>query len=295
MSNRRILIALAHPDDESFGLGGLIGKYVAEGVDVYLICTTNGDAGTIDPEYLQGFDSKAALRLAELDCAAQVLGFKEVFTFGYKDSGMMGAAENDDPESSWYVWNNRPEELTDRVIRVMREVKPQVVITFNKYGGYGHPDHIAIQRAATEAFNKAGDPAYAIDGLPPYQPQKLYYISIPRLMVQIGILRARLKGENPEKMGRNHDIDMIAIARHAEPSHVKVDIKDYLETWQLASACHASQGGGMGSTIPRWLQNLISSKQGLTRVYPPPSADKLDEEDLFSHVQTEEAAEPTVL
>ncbi|PJF22922.1 MAG: GlcNAc-PI de-N-acetylase, partial [Phototrophicales bacterium] len=163
---RRILIAFAHPDDESFGLGGLIAKYVDDGAEVYLICTTNGDAGTIPPEMLNGYNSVAELRLSELQCAAQKLGLKEVFTFGYKDSGMMGAETNNDPQASWYVWQNNPDELIQRVVTVIRQINPQVVITFNRYGGYGHPDHIAIQRATEKAFFLAGDPSYMSGDLP---------------------------------------------------------------------------------------------------------------------------------
>ncbi|GAB4519072.1 MAG: PIG-L family deacetylase [Anaerolineae bacterium] len=288
MADRRILIAMAHPDDESFGLGGLIAKYVDAGVDVYLICSTNGDAGTIDPELLEGYESKAALRLAELDCAAEKLGFKEVFKLGYKDSGMMGAPENNDPESSWSVWNHHPAELVQRVTEIIRQVKPQVVITFNRYGGYGHPDHIAIQRATTEAFHKAGDAAYTDSALPPYQPQKLYYTSIPRYFVQIGIWRARMKRQDPRKMGRNNDIDLIAIMQNAEPPTVRVDIQNYMQAWTEANACHVSQGGGRMTITPPWLRMLLGTRQGLTRIFPAPVRKGIDEADLFTAVTLDE-------
>ncbi len=85
-----MLVSFAHPDDESFGMGGSIAKYAASGVDVALICSTNGDVGTVDEERLQGFDSVAELRLHELHCAAETLGIKVVITFGYRDCGMMG-------------------------------------------------------------------------------------------------------------------------------------------------------------------------------------------------------------
>lgn len=288
MSNRRILIAFAHPDDESFGLGGLISKYVDEGADVYLICTTNGDAGTIDPEMLKGYESKAALRLAELDCASKLLGFKEVFTFGYKDSGMMGAPENDDPESSWFIWTHTPEAMTRRVVEVIRQVQPQVVITFNEYGGYGHPDHIAIQRATTQAFHKANDPDFITPGYQPYQPQKLYYNSIPAWLVRIGILRAQMKGQDPRKMGRNNDIDMMAIVENARPPHVRVNISKYMDAWAAASACHTSQGGGRGGSVPQWIRRAFGVNQGLTRVYPPAPTNRVDEYDLFANVILDE-------
>src|SRR5689334_3486846 len=128
MAERRLLISLAHPDDESFGLGGIIAKYVAEGVDVYYICATNGDRGTVSPELLNGYASIAELRLAELDCASEKLGFKKVYKFGYKDSGMMSSEDNKDAEC---LWQAPQDQVTRQVVQVIREIQPQVVITFN--------------------------------------------------------------------------------------------------------------------------------------------------------------------
>src|SRR5436309_1317223 len=149
MSNRRLLISYAHPDDESFGLGGLIARYVAEGVEVSLICATSGERGTVKEEFLKGYDSVKELRLAELDCAAEKLKLKHIVKLGYKDSGMMGSETSNDADC---LWQATEDDVTRRVVEVIRDLKPQVVVTFNKYGGYGHPDHIAIQRATTKAF-----------------------------------------------------------------------------------------------------------------------------------------------
>ncbi len=287
MSNRRLLIALAHPDDEAFGYGGLITKYVAQGIDVYLIVSTNGDVGTVAPEFLNGYQSVAELRLAELDCAAQKLGFKEVFKLGYRDSGMMGSATSLDPACSWQAPR---EEIAYRVTEIIRKVRPQVVITFNKYGGYGHPDHIAIQRATTDAFRLAGDANCVTEGLAPYQPQKLYYSSFPTLLMRWNILRVRMKGQDPRRMGRNKDIDLMKILENAEPPHALVDVRDYLVAWDEASACHASQlGGGSMPQLPMWLRRRVRGKQGFTRIYPPPAANRVDEHDLFEGVRLEEA------
>ena len=281
MSQRRMLIALAHPDDESFGLGGLIARYVAEGVEVYLICSTDGGAGTVSPELLNGYNSVAELRLAELDCAASKLGFKKVFTFGYKDSGMMNSETSKDPECSWQAPR---EELARKVVEVIREVQPQVVITFNRYGGYGHPDHIAIQRATVDAFKLAGDSNYDT-GQAAYQPQKLYYPASPRWPLQWRIFRLRMRGENPRQMGRNKDIDVVKILENIEPVHVKINVLDYLEAWDDASNCHTSQlAGGLGRP-PMWLRRLAFREQGLTRVFPEPQENRVTENDLFAGVR----------
>ncbi len=288
MPNRRLLISFAHPDDESFGLGALIGRYVAEGVEVVYLCATNGDVGTVSPEMLNGYSTIAELRLAELDAAAQVLGLSAVRLLGYKDSGMMNSDTSQDPASLWATWQRDPDSVTRRVVEVIRQVQPQVVVTFNKYGGYGHPDHIAIQRATVAAFRLAGDPEYRIDDLPPYTPQKLYYNAFPTLALRIGILLLRLRGKDPRRLGRNQDIDAQAILDNVEPIHTKVDIRGYYDIWDRASACHPSQGGGRGGIAPRWLRKLLGGTQGFTRVFPVPAANRVDEHDLFAGVHVNE-------
>ncbi len=285
MSNRRLLISMAHPDDESFGLGGLIAKYAAEGVDVYLICSTDGGAGTVAPEMLNGYNSISELRLAELDCASAVLGFKKVFLLGYKDSGMMNSETSLDPECSWQAPR---EEMARRVVEIIREVRPQVVITFNRYGGYGHPDHIAIHRATMDAFTLAGDSAYITEGQVPYAPQKLYFGAFPTWRLRYNIMLIRLSGKDPRQMGRNKDIDLMEILDHAEPVHTRINIKPYLEIWDEASRCHASQLAGGLVRGPIWMRKLLWHKQGLTRVIPAPPAQRVDEDDLFTGVRLEE-------
>lgn len=287
MAQKRVLISYAHPDDESFGNGGLIAKYVNEGADVYLICATDGDVGTI-PEDMQGqYETIRELRLSELDCANKVLKFKQMFLFHYKDSGMMGSETSKDPASLWGTWQNDPASVTKRVVEVIREIKPQVIITFNKYGGYGHPDHIAIQQATTQAFDLAGDSSYITDGQQVYQPQKLYYSAIPAALLKFGLFIMRLRRMDTKHMGTNKDLDFDAVVDHIEPIHAKVNIVDYLDKWDEASACHKSQGGGGGGffgRIPKWLQRMLRGNQGFTRVYPAPITNKVTETDLFDNV-----------
>lgn len=283
MPSHRLLFSFAHPDDESFGSGGLIAKYVAQGVDVSYICATNGDVGTVKPEFLEGYQSVAERRLAELDCAAAHLGLKHVVKLGYKDSGMMGSETSRDPAC---LWQAPQADVTRRVVEVIRALQPQVVVTFNKYGGYGHPDHIAIQRATTQAFHLAGDPAY-LTGQTPYAPQKLYYTSIPTAVLRIGIVWLKLTGKDPRKMGVNQDIDLQAVLDNVEPCHTYVDIRDYYQVWDKASACHASQLGGRSLSIPNWLRKRLPPRQGLTRVHPPADLGAV-EPDLFAGVPADD-------
>jgi LmbE family N-acetylglucosaminyl deacetylase len=230
------------------------------------------------------YDTVAELRLSELHCANDVLRFKEMFLLGYRDSGMMGSETSQHPQSLWSQWANHPEAVTQDVTRVIRQVRPHVVITFNKYGGYGHPDHIAIQQATVEAFERASDATYHVDGLAPYQPQKLYYSAFPKITTQMRVWEARLKGQDPRRMGRNHDIDIVKILDNVEPVHTRIPIADYMDVWEAASLCHESQGGGRITRTAKWMQRLLYNKQGFTRVYPVPPHDRVDEDDVFAGV-----------
>lgn len=281
MTTKRMLISLAHPDDESFGWGAVIGKYVAEGVDIHYIVATKGDRGTIDREYLDKYGSIAATRDAEMDCAAAVLGFKSVIKFGYSDSGMMGTPDNEHPEA---LWQADEAEVTARIVEVMRLVKPHVVLTFDAFGGYGHPDHIYMHKATTRAFHAASDATQFPDAGEPYAPQKLYYGNISRLLIQLGIWQARLRLKNPRQFGVNKDIDMVNILDKIPPAHTRVHVGDYRHIQEKASACHASQGGGLRSFAPSWARRLLTQTQTFTLAHPTPPADKIFEHDLFEGV-----------
>ncbi|MCY3796886.1 MAG: GlcNAc-PI de-N-acetylase [Chloroflexi bacterium] len=281
MEKRRLLISYAHPDDESFGLGAAIPKWIDDGVDVYLICATNGDVGFV-PDALRGkFATVAELRLSELDCARQYLKFKDVFMLGYRDSGMPGSETTEHPDCLAYRWRHHPEGVAADVIEVMRRVRPQVVVTFNRYGGYGHPDHIAIQRATARVFERLRDEAAGKGG---YSPQKLYYAAYPKWPMWMRVWKARLKGQDPRRMGINRDVDTLKSLEHIEPVHARISIAPYLDTWEKASRCHASQGGGRVTRTSRLLRRLLYGRQGFTRVYPIPNHSRVDEDDLFANV-----------
>ncbi|MCO5246119.1 MAG: PIG-L family deacetylase [Anaerolineae bacterium] len=145
----RVLLAVfAHPDDESFGPGGTLARYAAEGADVWLVCGTDGDAGTVDAEMLANYASTSQLRAAELCCAAQTLGLKGVDWLGYRDSGMAGSSDNQHPKS---LYKAPMEEVVGKIVASIRRHRPQVIVCDNQFGGYGHPDHIAVHTVGTRA------------------------------------------------------------------------------------------------------------------------------------------------
>jgi LmbE family N-acetylglucosaminyl deacetylase len=282
-----MLIALAHPDDESFGMAGTIVRYSREGAEAYLICATNGDVGSLDDHFLEGYESVASLRLQELACAAQILGLERLITFNYRDSGMAGSSDNEHPDC---LVAATLDEVTCRITEVIREVRPQVVITFDPFGGYGHPDHIRMHQATLAAFHAAADPEQFPEqiqhqGLVPYQPQKLYYLTFDRRWLRLMVRLMPLVGQNPERIGRNQDINLREIAAHSYPIHARVNTRAYAEIAEQASQCHASQLGGWGRPgVVQRLRMLLEPKDDTYMRAIPPASNRTREHDLFQGV-----------
>lgn len=277
-----LLAVLAHPDDESFGMGGTLARYAHDGKRVHLITATRGEAGDVDPVYLQGYESIAALRTAELCAAAQHLGIMRVHFLDYRDSGMQGSPDNDHPQA---LAAAPLREVAEKVAHLIREVRPQVVVTFDPIGGYKHPDHIAIQRATVAAFELAGQADF-VDGLPPYQPQKLYFHLIPRRFVKFGLFLLRLSGQDPRHFGKNKDIDLTDIIADGDlPIHARVPHASVQQAVADAVACHASQGGQNMSRGPLGLIRQLSGQYDYFMRTCPPPVDGVIEKDLFAGVQ----------
>jgi LmbE family N-acetylglucosaminyl deacetylase len=285
---KTILAVLAHPDDESFGMGGTLALYAARGVQVHLVCATRGEVGEVAPELLEGFESIAKLRESELRCAAGILGLSGVHFLDYRDSGMPGSPDNTHPLA---LAAQPLDEVASRVVSYIRELKPQIVLTFDPIGGYRHPDHIAIQRATVRAFEQAGNPDFAAGGLPArpeqgrrvYAPERLYFHKMPNGLLKFAVKFLPLIGKDPHKFGSNGDIDLVPIAEVDFPTHARIDIRSVLKKKEKAGACHASQGGGrMGGGIVSLLMRLFSGTESFMRAYPPVSEGEKVVKDLFA-------------
>lgn len=275
MSERRksILACFAHPDDE-LGVASLVAQSVAQGARATLICTTNGDVGTVDEKYLRDYSSISELRLAELACATKLIGFTEVVTLGYRDSGMMGSEENQRPESYWQV---APEATAEQVAEVMRRVRPQVVITFNTFGAYGHPDHIKINRATLAAFEMLQ--------AEPEHPEKLYYNTFSKGFARAALGLAKLLRRDPRKFGRNKDLDLQATFDAITPVTTRIPIAaKYRAIADEARRCHASQMrmNPVAETVGKVVSPLLFRDVTLSRVIPPPQPKERIERDLFA-------------
>ncbi len=277
--SKTLLAVLAHPDDESFGMGGTLALYARRGYDTYYICATRGEVGTVDPEYMKGFSSIAELREAELRCAAQHLGLKGVFFLGYRDSGMPGMEANQHPDAQI---NHSIDEVAGRVVKYIRELKPDVVLTFDPIGGYRHPDHIHIHQATVLAFEKADDASFHPESGSPFKPRALYFH-----VFQYGFLRFVTRimpifGINPRKYGRNKDVDLVALTDYYFPTHVKIDIRSVAEVKREAGDCHVSQGAiQMRQGLMGLMYRFFGGHEDYMRAYPPVNGNGKIANDLF--------------
>jgi len=281
MDDKRVLLAvLAHPDDETLGVGGTLALYAQRGVEVHLVCATRGEAGDMKAELLEGFDSIADRRESELRCAAEILGLSGVHFLDYRDSGMSGSKDNDNPQALIMA---PVYQVAEKVAHFIRLLRPQVVITTDPIGGYKHPDHIAVHQATVQAFVLASDAGFQ-DGLPPYQPKKLYIQTLPKAVLRMVLRIMRLLGKDPHHFGRNGDIDLASIVEEGNfPIHAQIDYRSVAEKREAATACHVSQldGGPPRRGLYSWVWRLFGGKDQYMRGYPP-AEEGLRERDLFA-------------
>jgi LmbE family N-acetylglucosaminyl deacetylase len=280
MTEKRALLAvLAHPDDESYGPGGTLSRYAHNGVDVHVAIATDGAAGSIDEKWQGDRSRLIEARAGELIAATNILGVT-LHTLDYRDSGYIGDEANQHPSA---FINADEDEAICRVVKLIREIRPQVVLTHDETGGYYHPDHIQCYKITTAAFHAAGDPEkYPAIGLAPYQPEKLYYSAFSYRWTRFIVRLMRLRGLDPTRIGRNKDVDLTRLGIDPAKLTTRVNYGDYWDIKRAASAEHGSQGGGNSflRLFPRWLQKLIFANDTFMRAYPAPTPG-LKEKDLF--------------
>lgn len=283
MNNKTLIFVGAHPDDETFAVGGTLSQYAAAGVKIYYVCATRGEAGSVDPQKMRGFMSMGDMRWAELECAAAVIGLAGVIHLGYRDSGMQGWEDNHRPDAFIVA---PVEETAGRIVKIIRELKPQVVVTHDPIGGYRHPDHIAAHKATVKAFYTASDPAQYPEAGPAFKPQKLYFHIFPRRMLKTVVRLLPLLGKDPHKFGRNGDIDLAGLVAVEFPEQAVIQLtKQSIRTRERARACHISQIGDQAPQSRLWriANKLVSQQDSYMRDYPAPDK-RHKEHDLFEGV-----------
>lgn len=179
-----LLAVYAHPDDEVFAFGGTLAQLAQRGVRVVLAVATGGEEGEVVNPELRGQVNLAklpAIRWQEQLCAQRALGIAEIVRLGYRDSGMADSAANRNPRAFVSI---PPDEVVGAIVGLIRQQRPQVVITFDETGGYGHPDHITVHGATRRAFQVAGDPDAYPDRGKSWTPLKLYYPVFAQRMIR---------------------------------------------------------------------------------------------------------------
>jgi len=179
----------AHPDDETISMGGTLAHYAAansatrgEATDVIVVTGTRGELGEIVIPERDTPEEHARLgetRMGEIAAAMRELGVARWENLGYRDSGMDGTDGNSDPRSFHHHINTNLDDTTEPLVRLIRATQPDVIATYDDFGGYGHPDHIAAAKIARRAWEVAGDPTWRPEAGPAWSPKKLYEVRIP--------------------------------------------------------------------------------------------------------------------
>ena len=263
----KLLVVLAHPDDESLGLGGILARYAAEGVDIHLVTATRGEGGRFH-EHRDGPDHPGRARLGEiregeLRAAARVLGIRDVVLLGYPD-GNLDAVD--------------PSEIHAAIVSHIRRFRPHVVITFSPDGSYGHPDHIAICQFTTAAVVAAADPGHG-QGEPYAVPKLYYFVNSPARMAAYQEAFKKLTSK----------VD--GVEREANPwpeweITTVIETRAYMDTVWKAIFCHESQISVFGKlrSLDPAHQEALWGSQELYRAMSTVNGGPKRERDLFEGI-----------
>jgi N-acetyl-1-D-myo-inositol-2-amino-2-deoxy-alpha-D-glucopyranoside deacetylase len=234
MTDRSLLLVHAHPDDETIGTGATMAKYAAEGVRVTLVTCTLGEEGEVLVPALAELaadkaDQLGGWRIHELEEACKALGVQDHRFLGapgrYRDSGMMDTPANDNPRC---FWRADLDEAAEHLIEVIREVRPQVVVTYDDFGAYGHPDHIQAHRVTVRAVEQTRDIV-----------KKLYSTTIPRSFIEQSI--EAMKDSGQSFFEGVESADDVPFAKRDDEITAQIDARDFLDAKVDAMRAHASQ------------------------------------------------------
>ncbi|PRZ43892.1 N-acetyl-1-D-myo-inositol-2-amino-2-deoxy-alpha-D-glucopyranoside deacetylase [Antricoccus suffuscus] len=287
-ANRRLISIHAHPDDESLNNGITLPKYAAEGAHTTLVTCTLGEEGEIvvpDLELLSVHhaDQLGGYRTGELAKACTALGVTEHHYLGgigrYRDSGMMGEPTNSDPRSFWQA---NLDEAASYLVPIIRRNRPQVMLAYNDFGGYGHPDHIKAHRVALRARELAADSAYRREMGTPWQIAKVYFAGLPRTVLaeRIAVLA---KAGVPDAFGVSDAGDAPFAVDDKRITTVMEGV-EYVDARLAAMRAHRSQ---LPADEPEFLLYDVLGPQAIDRDYfelaigVPGGADR-PESDLFA-------------
>ncbi|MFF8877439.1 N-acetyl-1-D-myo-inositol-2-amino-2-deoxy-alpha-D-glucopyranoside deacetylase [Streptomyces flaveolus] len=286
---RRLLLVHAHPDDESINNGATMARYAAEGAHVTLVTCTLGERGEVIPPGLAHLTGAAlgGHRRGELSEAMRALGVDDFRLLGgpgrYADSGMMGLSDNDDPGC---LWQADLDEAAALLVEVIREVRPQVLVTYDPDGGYGHPDHIQAHRIAMRAVELAAEAGCPV--------AKVYWNRVPRTVAEDAFARLRddLPGLTFEKAAGVEDVPGV-VADERITTEIRAEGTAYAAAKAAAMRAHATQ---ITVAEPYFvLSNELAQPVFTTEYYELVRGERAGddggrESDLFAGIRIEEAS-----
>ena len=226
-----VLGAFAHPDDEGFGCGGTLAMLVARGARVTVAVGTNGDVGEISDPALATPETLHLVRQEEMRQAMKITGVQEVRFMGYRDSGMAGTPENDHPRSLYQAPRDR---VADELAQIIRETRPDAVLTHDPTGGYGHPDHTTMCELVTRAFQVVtGEGGTAQES----RTMLLYYVCFPRSSFRRMWQQMLDAGVTPPFAS----LDIDRLGSPDDEVTTTLDIREYVDTKIESLNCHRTQ------------------------------------------------------
>ncbi len=256
MSEASIIFVHAHPDDEAIGTGATMAHYAARGARVTLVTCTLGEEGEIHVPELAGLapdqaDQLGGYRITEWHAACDALGVTDRRFLGgagtYRDSGMMGTSANEHPRA---FWGADLDAAAGHLVTVLRETRPQVLVTYDPNGFYGHPDHIQAHRVAMRAVELASDPGHGTGE--PWRVSKVYWTAVPHSVLAAGLEHFGSSEDNP--FDGVTDVSELPFGTPDEQVAARIDGTGYAEAKSAALRAHATQ-------IPpdSWLFSLASN------------------------------------
>ncbi|HEY7061399.1 MAG TPA: PIG-L family deacetylase [Chloroflexota bacterium] len=278
----RLMVVRPHPDDESSATGGILARYGVLGVSTAVVTCTGGEEGEVLDPALDPEEAKPRLkeiREAELREACRILNVAEVRLLGYCDSGMEGWPANDNPAA---FCNADLDEAAGRLVHVIRELQPQVVVTEPNRSGYGHPDHVKCFPVTERAFYAAGDASQYPDAGPPWSPARLYSIAsvrsnwtkIAKMLIEAGITEEWLTRRR--RYSRRWGITK-------KEATAAIDVSPYVEIQREALAAHRSQitPDSWWLKCPLEVRRVAFGTAYFVRIHPAPTPGEKDA-DVFA-------------
>ena len=260
LTHLRLLAAFAHPDDEGFGSGGTLAMLVARGAQVTLVCGTNGDVGEISDPALATPETLPQVRQQELRNAMAVTGVADIRFLNYRDSGMAGTEDNEHPNSLHQAGSSK---VVETLVAIIQEARPDIIITHDPSGGYGHPDHRAMCRHTTEAYKLAMEKQTS-------PTTSLYYVCFPRSNFQR--MWQKMVEMDITPPFASQDVELVGTPD--DEVTTTLDISPYVDTKIESLNCHRTQisPNGPFAQLPREMTRDIMGTEYYALIFPEGTA-----------------------